>query len=72
MTDDEELDLELAAYMRKWFTPKQAARIKWEAMRVRDLADEESRLLSDPVFENDPGHQWFLYCLDSVARMPNA
>lgn len=52
--------------MARQFTPKQAARIKYRALLFRSM-DPEPRL--DALLDSDPGHRWFCFCLDAVARM---
>jgi hypothetical protein len=54
--------------MAKNFTPKQAAHIKYKVLAIRAVTDKESLEYSDRVIGNDPGHRWFCFCLDAVAR----
>ena len=48
------------AQMAREFTPKQAARVKYHALLFRD---------PDDLLRDNPGHRWFCFCLDAVARM---
>lgn len=55
------------ARMAATLTPKRAARVKYRVLMFRSMDPEGARLI-DPVLENDPGHRWFCFCLDAVAR----
>jgi hypothetical protein len=48
------------------FTPQQAARIKHQAISLRLCCQPDAHI--DEMMRNDAGHQWFLFCLDAVAR----
>lgn len=52
--------------MSRQFTPKQAARVKYRTLLFRDTRHQDPEI--DLLFDNDPGHRWFLFCLDAVAR----
>jgi hypothetical protein len=71
MSDDWTDGITIAALAAR-FTPRQAARIKANVLVLRSHTDRESLEYWDPVFDNDPGHRWFCFCLDAVARTPEA
>lgn len=51
--------------MARRLTPKQAARVKYRALLFRSM-DPSPRI--DALVDSDPGHRWFCFCLDAVAR----
>jgi hypothetical protein len=51
--------------MSRRLTPRQAAKVKYRAMIFRDM-DPDPRI--DALIDGDPGHRWFCFCLDAVAR----
>jgi hypothetical protein len=53
------------AVMARRLTPKQASRVKYRAL-LFGSADPNPRL--DDLLRDDPGHRWFMYCLDAMAR----
>jgi hypothetical protein len=54
------------ARMEARFTPKQAARIKWQVAALRLCTEPDAHL--DALTDGDPGHRMFVYCMDAVAR----
>jgi hypothetical protein len=54
------------ALMSRRLTPKQAARVKYRVLALRACAEPDPHV--DALFDNDPGHRWFCFCLDAVAR----
>lgn len=46
-------------------TPQEAARVKYRALLFRSM-DPSPRI--DALLAGDIGHQWFMFCLDAVAR----
>ena len=55
--------------MARRLTPREAAHVKYMTYMLRCATDEESLRLAERV--TDPGHRWFCYCLDAIARREN-
>lgn len=64
--DDDWTDGITIAVMAARFTPQQAARIKYKAAVMQLASVPDDRI--ERMLRWDPGHQWFLFCLDAVAR----
>lgn len=54
------------ARMAERFTPREAAAVKARAAWLRLNTEPDER--TDAMLRWHPGHQWFLFCLDAVAR----
>ena len=54
------------AMMAARLTPRQAARVKYQAL-IFDAMDPSPRI--DALMASSAGHQWFCFCLDAVARL---
>lgn len=64
--EDDFTDGMTVARMAEMFTPQQAASVKARAIGLRlcSVPDPET----DELLRQDAGHQWFMFCLDAVAR----
>jgi hypothetical protein len=54
------------ARMAEQFTPQEAARIKAQSAALKLNIEPDEHI--DTMMRWHPGHQWFLFCLDAVAR----
>ena len=54
------------AMMAERLTPRQAARVKYQAL-IFAAMDPSPRI--DELLANNAGHRWFCFCLDAVARL---
>jgi hypothetical protein len=67
--DDEYEDIDhwTVEKMAAFFTPREAAKIKYQVAFFHSL-DPEGARHSEELSKNSPGHRMFVYCLDAVAR----